>query len=62
MRAEVDRGSCVGNAYCTIEAPEIFDLDDEGLAVAAPFDLPDRLMGAAKKAVLQCPMQAIRLL
>ena len=40
---EIDRDVCMGSGNCTYEAPGVFDLDDDGVAVvvdvtAAPED------------------------
>jgi ferredoxin len=34
--AWVDRGLCLGTGLCAVMAPDVFALDDEGLAVARP--------------------------
>jgi ferredoxin len=55
--ARVDRDMCIGSTHCVATAPEVFELDDEGLSRAVH---PD----AASEAVLReaaenCPAQAI---
>ena len=52
---------CAGTGQCAYVAPDIFDLDSDGLStvVAAP-DTRER-RDAARQAAELCPMAAIRL-
>lgn len=57
MKARVDHDICVGTGVCVSVASDVFELNDEGLAVAVnpePGD-DDLLMDAAEG----CPVQAI---
>ena len=47
--------SCIGCGACTAVAPDVFELNDEGLAVAVNEDNLD----AAKEAAESCPVEAI---
>lgn len=52
---------CAGTGQCVAVAPELFDLDADGLStVIAQPDTPE-LLEAAETAVRLCPMAAIRL-
>ena len=57
VRAVIDRDLCIGFGDCLAEAPDAFDLDDEGLAF---FSDPSR---ASKSRFLDacatCPVDAI---
>ena len=57
LRIVIDRDLCVGFGDCVAEAPDAFELDDEGVAV---FTTPDL---AAKSRLLDacasCPVDAI---
>lgn len=57
VRAAVDRDLCVGFGDCLEEAPEAFDLDEDGVAV---FTAPEH---ASKERFLEacasCPVDAI---
>lgn len=44
---------------CLTLCPEVFQMTDDGYAVADPSDVPDGLEGAAKDAIANCPEQAI---
>lgn len=56
----VDRKACIGVATCVVIAPEVFDLDDEGIAIvkegAEKIDDNKILMAAQS-----CPVLAIHL-
>lgn len=58
---EIDRDLCTGYGVCIVDAPEHFELDDDGIAVAlSPEAGPDaerELLAAARG----CPMGAIRI-
>jgi ferredoxin len=59
MRIEVDKDLCAGMTICTSIAPEVFELDDDGLSsVINPQGADDQtIMEAAR----DCPMEAIAL-
>lgn len=51
---------CAGTGQCVVVAPELFELDDDGLStVIGEADTSERL-DAAYKAARLCPMGAIR--
>lgn len=56
-RIKVDRELCIGAASCVALAPEIFELDSEGIAIITDPDgsLYEAMMEAAKS----CPTNAI---
>jgi ferredoxin len=53
------RDRCMGHSQCLIAAPEVFDLDDEGLVVILQEDPSDELRPAVREAILRCPEQAL---
>jgi ferredoxin len=55
----IDRDACMGSGNCVFWAPEVFDLDDEGVAaVRGPITgHEDEVRLAAKN----CPTSAIRI-
>jgi len=57
MQVKVDRDMCIGSAMCVATAPDVFELDDEGLSrvVDPNVDDEDLLLEAAEG----CPVQAI---
>jgi len=57
MRARVDRTICIGSAMCVSIAPDVFELDDQGLSQAVhPDPGDDDLLREVAEA---CPVQAV---
>ena len=56
-RVQVDRDRCVGSGVCESLAPEVFELDDDG--VLQVHELTD--LAAVETAVRACPTGALRL-
>ena len=54
----IDREACMGSGNCLYWAPEVFDLDDEGVAVVRG-DLGGR-EDRVRSAAVNCPTRAIR--
>lgn len=59
MRVWVDEDRCRGHGMCLTFCPEVFNLTDDGYAVADPEEVPAGLESAAREAVENCPEQAI---
>lgn len=59
MKVSVDPALCQGHARCWDICPEVFDLDDEGLAVVADPEVPLGLEDKARQAARNCPERAI---
>ena len=57
LEVEIDREVCMGSGNCVFEAPGVFDLDDESVAmvVDAAGAAEDKVLAAARK----CPTHAI---
>ncbi len=60
MRVEVDRDFCQGNGICEGLSPEIFEVDDDGLARVKADVVPVELRDAVADAVASCPNAALR--
>lgn len=58
MQIAVDHDRCLRYAQCTLEAPEVFELPDDGPVTVRP-DVPDSASPLAQTAAELCPMQAI---
>ena len=58
---EVDHDVCIVSGMCASLAPEVFDIDDDGLhlAVLRP-TLPPELVDKARSAEACCPVEAIK--
>ncbi|MCB1739256.1 MAG: ferredoxin [Gammaproteobacteria bacterium] len=62
MRVLVDRDLCCGYAICLETAPEVFDLDDDDIAVViADSTSIEADIEAVELAVKRCPRDAIRI-
>lgn len=57
IEIKIDRETCMGSGNCQFWAPNVFDLDDEGVAVVVDGsgDPQDKIVNAARG----CPTQAI---
>jgi len=58
-KIEIDRNTCIGDQLCCSEAPNTFDVDDEGIAVVTnpEGDDGENILAAAKS----CPVDCITL-
>jgi ferredoxin len=59
MRVAVDEDTCRGHGMCLTFCPEVFEMTDDGWAVADPEEVPAELEGAVREAVENCPERAI---
>ena len=59
MKAKVDRDTCIGCALCTSICPEVFEMDDESIAVVKVDIVPSDVEDTAKEAEDSCPTDAI---
>jgi ferredoxin len=61
-RVVVDREVCMGAGVCEMEAPEVFELDADGvLQVHQPTDAAAVETAAVETAVRACPTGALQL-
>lgn len=60
-RIKADKSSCEGYANCVVAAPDIFDLDDEGVVVVLQSDILEDRRAYAENAVRSCPVAALRI-
>jgi ferredoxin len=61
MKAIVDRDACTGCGLCPETCPEVFELDDEGLAKVKADPVPADAEDSAREAADGCPVEAITL-
>ncbi|MCV7056936.1 ferredoxin [Mycolicibacterium gilvum] len=59
MRVAVDEDRCAGHGMCLTLCPEVFQMTDDGWAVADPADVPAGLEDAVREAIDNCPERAI---
>ena len=62
MKLVLDTDACMGYANCVIEAPELFDIDEESDKAIILVENPDEsFRAAAERAVRVCPAVALRI-
>lgn len=61
MRITVDRQKCTGLGICESLAPDVFEIDDDGVLVLAKDDISDAERADVEAAVAGCPTAALRL-
>ena len=59
MKVKVNQDSCIGCGACTVSCPEVFEIGDEGTAVAKVAEVPEDAKNAAVEAKEGCPTSAI---
>ncbi len=59
MKDRVDPELCAGFGICTGITPEVFELHDDGYAVVLVSEVKPEDEDAIRRAVSQCPAQAI---
>ena len=61
MKVRIDNDLCAGFGICVGIAPEMFELHDDGYATVLLREVPPDLEDLVRRAVSQCPAQAISL-
>lgn len=61
MKAFVDKDICIGCGACEATCPEIFSIEDDGLAVAVDAEIASDLIELTEDACNGCPVDAISL-
>lgn len=59
MKVFVDKDICIGCGACEGVCPEVFEIEDDGLAVAKEEELSAELEEGAVEAQETCPVSAI---
>ena len=59
MRVVVDFDLCQGHGVCEGEAPQVFELDDDGYLTILQEEPPDSFRDAVERAAKYCPTMAI---
>ena len=60
-RIEVDRERCVGSGACEARAPDVFEVDDDGVLVVHRSEPADDELSDVQDAVQACPTRALSL-
>ncbi|MEU4559514.1 ferredoxin [Actinoplanes sp. NPDC023936] len=61
MRVNVDYAKCSGVALCEAEAPDLFEVQDDGTMKQLVERLGEDRREAAEAAAASCPYQAIKI-
>lgn len=59
MKAKVNKDICIGCGACTSIAEEVFEMDDDGLAVCVKNEVPEDKKEDTIDAMESCPVGAI---
>lgn len=59
MKAKVNKEACIGCGACNVIAAGIFEMDDDGLAVAVKETIPEDKKEEVQDASESCPTSAI---
>ncbi len=59
MKAKVDRDACIGCELCVTICPEVFEMDEEQIAIVIANPVPSDVEDAAREAEDNCPTAAI---
>jgi ferredoxin len=60
-RVQVDRERCVGSGVCESLAPNVFEVDDDGLLMVHREEPDADQLDDVRDAVQQCPARALAL-
>ncbi|MFE4419515.1 ferredoxin [Streptomyces sp. NPDC056817] len=60
-RLHVDEALCKGHGLCYFGWPKIYDLREDGIAVALVDEIPAELLEEARNSVEACPERALRI-
>ncbi len=60
-RVAVDRELCVGSGSCEVLAPDVFEVDDDGVLAVLEPDPDGEQLAAVRDAVQACPTRALTL-
>ncbi|MFE1835690.1 ferredoxin [Streptomyces sviceus] len=61
MKVELEADKCVASGQCVLAAMDVFDQDDDGIAVLLEEQPAPELLDDVREAIAVCPAAAIRL-
>ncbi|MFC4054163.1 ferredoxin [Actinomadura syzygii] len=54
-----DKGACQGYANCVVAAPDVYDIDDDGVVVLLKESVPEEDRQRVEEAARSCPVSAL---
>ncbi|GAB3037912.1 ferredoxin [Mycobacterium bourgelatii] len=60
MRVTVDDDRCAGHGMCVTLCPAVFEMSEDGWAIAIQDDVPTDCEDVVREAIHSCPERAIR--
>jgi ferredoxin len=60
MKLEVDKDICIGCGACAAICPDVFEIDEDGLAVSVVESINEEIQEDAIDAKEGCPVNAIK--
>ncbi|MGW1780673.1 ferredoxin [Streptomyces sp. NPDC002143] len=61
VKVELEADKCVASGQCVVAAMQVFDQDDDGIAILLEEQPASELLDDVREAVAVCPAAAIRL-
>lgn len=61
MRLVIDYDKCTGLGLCEAEAPDVFEIQDDGTLLCLDPNPPDELRAEVEAACSTCPTEALRI-
>jgi ferredoxin len=59
MKVVVDRSACQGTGLCVAVAADVFEIADDGAAVALIETIDEERLSSVREAVQVCPVEAL---
>ena len=60
MKLEVDKDICIGCGACAAICPDVFEIDEDGLAISVVNEINEEVKEDAIDAKEGCPVNAIK--
>ena len=61
MKAKINQNACIGCGSCAAICPEVFEIDDEGIAKVTVERINENQLNDATEASENCPTSAIEI-
>ena len=59
MKTSISRDACIGCGLCTDNVPEVYEMDNEGIAMVRTETVATEHEEAVRNAAADCPVEAI---